>query len=298
MQGLQWDDMRIFLSVARAESLSGAGRVLKLDPATVGRRVARLEEGLGTPLFAKSPQGYGLTGAGQRLLTHAEVAEQAMTGAVEELRGDQAGLSGVVRVGAPDGCANFLLPQVCARIAAGNPGLEVQIVALPRLLNLSRREVDMAIGVSRPTAGRLTVQKVADYRLHLAAARDYLDRHPVTGRDDLKNHSVIGYIPDMIFDKELDYLGETGVERVALSSNSVSVQLGLIRQGAGVGVVHDFALPQAPGVVKVLPDEVSLTRTFWLIRHSDDRRVERLNRFAAALGEGLRAEIARLEALT
>ena len=81
------------------------------------------------------------------------------------------GLTGQIRLGAPDGCANYLLPQVITRICAANPGLEVQIIALPRVFNLSKREADMAIGVSRPEAGRLTVQKLTDYRLHLAASR-------------------------------------------------------------------------------------------------------------------------------
>ena len=137
-----WDDMRIFLAVARTESLSGAGRQLKVDPATVGRRIARLEETLGTPLFAKSPQGYAPTDAGQRLMAHAERAEQAMEGAIEELAGSSGQLSGQIRIGAPDGCANFILPQVCATISEENPDLDIQIIALPRVFNLSKREAD------------------------------------------------------------------------------------------------------------------------------------------------------------
>ena len=294
---LQWDDLKIFLAVARSESLSAAGRVLKVDPATVGRRIARLEEGLGTPLFAKSPQGYAMTDAGQRLLTHAERAEAAMGAAVEELAGQAGALSGQIRIGAPDGCANFLLPQVCAAIMADNPDLEVQIVALPRVFNLSKREADMAIGVSPPAAGRLTVQKITDYRLHLAASRRYLRRNPaINTLEDLQGHRMVGYIPDMIFDKELDYLTGIGVERVALASNSVSVQFNWIRQGGGVGIVHDFAIPSAKGLVRLLTDQVSLTRSFYLIRHADDRRMDRLNRFAAALADGIRREVARLEA--
>ncbi|MDG1127489.1 MAG: LysR family transcriptional regulator [Paracoccaceae bacterium] len=294
---MQWDDLRIFLAVAHTESLSAAGRVLKVDPATVGRRIARLEEGLGTPLFAKSPQGYAMTDAGQRLLGHAERAEAAMGAAVEELAGQAGALSGQIRIGAPDGCANFLLPQVCAAIMADNPDLEVQIVALPRVFNLSKREADMAIGVSPPAAGRLTVQKITDYRLHLAASRRYLRRNPaITTLEDLQGHRMVGYIPDMIFDKELDYLTGIGVERVALASNSVSVQFNWIRQGGGVGIVHDFAIPSAKGLVRLLTDQVSLTRSFYLIRHADDRRMDRLNRFAAALADGIRREVARLEA--
>lgn len=292
---MDWDDLRIFLAVARTESLSGAGRRLQIDPATVGRRIARLEDAIGASLFVKSPQGYALTEAGGRLMPHAERAEGAMEGAAEALRGPE-GLTGQIRLGAPDGCANYLLPQVIARICDANPGLEVQIVALPRVFNLSRREADMAIGVSRPAAGRLTVQKLTDYRLHLAASRAYLAaRPPILSRADLGAHRFVGYIPDMIFDKELDYLAEIGGPGAVLTSNSVSVQLNFLRHGAGVGVVHDFALPAAPDLVRVLPEEVSLTRSFWLIRHADDGRVARLNRFAETLVREARAEMARLE---
>lgn len=292
-----WDDLRVFLAVARTESLSAAGRVLRLDPATVGRRVARLEEAMAARLFARSPQGYALTEEGQRLLAHAIRAEQAVAAANEEVRGAPGQLSGQIRIGAPDGVANFLLPQVTARICDDNPGLEVQIVALPRVFNLSKREADMAIAVSRPAAGRLTAQRLTDYRLHLAASRSYLDRKPpIRSLDDLRGHRMIGYIPDLIFDKELDYLAETGVEVVTLASNSVSVQFNWLRAGAGVAIVHDFALPAAPDLVRVLPDVLSLTRSFYLIRHADDRRVERLNRFAELLAQGVRRELARLEA--
>ena len=170
MTGMDWDDLRVFLAVARGESLSGAGRVLRIDPATVGRRVARLEDAIGARLFVKGPQGYALTDEGGRLMAHAERAETVMERAAEALSGPE-GLTGQIRIGAPDGCANYLLPQVLARICDANPGLEVQIVALPRVFNLSKREADMAIAVSRPEAGRLTVQKLSDYRLHLAASQ-------------------------------------------------------------------------------------------------------------------------------
>jgi len=284
------------LAVARGESLSKAGKALKLDPATVGRRIARLEERLGAALFAKSVQGYILNSEGERLLTHATRAETALTQGAEEVVGEAGQLSGVVRIGAPDGAANFLLPQVCAAICDDNPGLEVQIIALPRVFNLSKREADMAITLSRPTAGRLMAQKIADYKLHLAATQGYLDNHPaIKSLKDLKRHRMIGYIPDMIFDKEVDYLGQAGVERVTLASNSVAVQVNWVRQGAGIAIVHDFSMPTLPDIRRVLPDKVSLTRTFYLVRHLDDRRVERLNRFAEQLGHGLRREVARLE---
>lgn len=293
-----WDDLRLFLAVAREESLSGAGKILRLDPATVGRRMQRLEEALQARLFVKSPQGYTLTEAGMSLLTRAETAERAMRKAVADLPEVSDRLSGQIRIGAPDGSANYLLPQVCAAIADENPDLDIQIVALPRVFNLSRREADMAIGVSAPTAGRLVVQKITDYHLHLAASERYLaDSPPIERREDLRHHRLVGYIPDMIFDRELDYLSDLGITRVPLASNSVSVQINWIRQGGGIGIAHDFSVPAMPGVRRILTDEIGLTRAFYLIRHADDQRNLRLSRFAQALTAGLRAEVARLEAL-
>ncbi|MFI0395466.1 LysR family transcriptional regulator [Paracoccus jiaweipingae] len=294
---MDWDDLRVFLAVARDDSLSRAGRRLGLNASTVGRRVARLEQELGAVLFAKTPQGYALTPQGSRLIPHAEAAERACLGARDSLSG-KGEITGQLRIGAPDGCANYLLPQVCAALCDAHPRLEVQIVALPRLFNLSRREADMAIGVSPPDAGRLVVQKLADYRLYLAASRDYLAAHPpIRDRADLGGHRMIGYIADMIFDRELDYLAATGVDTAALTSNSVSVQMQAIRAGAGVGIVHDFAMPAAPELRRILPGDVSLPRSFYLIRHADDRRSDRLTRLAEELARAFRRQIARLQQL-
>ncbi len=293
-----WDDLRLFLAVAREQSLSGAGKLLRLDPATLGRRMARLEKTMQAVLFVKSPSGYALTEAGVQLLSRAEAAEQAMRQATADVVVPSDQLAGQIRIGAPDGCANYLLPQVCARLVADNPGLDIQIVALPRVFNLSRREADMAIGVSAPTAGRLVVQKIADYQLHLAAADSYLAARPaIRTVADLQGHRLVGYIPDMIFDRELDYLAELGMTRVPLASNSVSVQVNMIRQGGGVGIVHDFSLPATPGVTRILTGDVHLSRAFYLIRHEDDRRNLRLSRFAEALAQGVRADVAKLEAI-
>ena len=252
-----------------------------------------LETALGAALFLRSAQGYTLTDTGARLFDTAQTGEAAITAALSGVKGGEGQMSGQIRIGAPDGCANYLLPQVLAQICDAHPGLEVQIVALPRVFNLSKREADMAIAVSPPQAGRLKVQKLTDYRLHLAASRAYLAQHPpITALDDLRAHRIIGYIPDMIFDRELDYLAELGVASVPLASNSVSVQFNWVRAGAGVAIVHAFAMPSAPDLVPVLPDALRLTRSFWLIRPEEDRR---LDRFTSLLAQGIRREVARLE---
>jgi len=226
--------------------------------------------------------------------------EQSLLAAESEVKGQSNVLSGSIRIGAPDGSANYLLPQVCAEIVDENPGLEVQLVALPRIFNLSKREADMAVTVSPPQAGRLTVQRITDYHLHLAASREYLKTHPpITKLSDLKNHRMIGYISDLIFDQELDYIEHAGKDlEISLTSNSFSVQLNWAQRGAGVCIVHDFAIPTFPELQKILIKELSLKRSFYLIRHKDDQRVERLNRFAEIFAKKIRIEVQRLEALT
>lgn len=285
-----WDDMRIFLAVARAGGLTKAAPTLKMDPATLGRRITRLETTLGAALFHKSPQGYALTDRGLRLQDKAIEAEEALSLGIDAGE-DSPGLTGQIRIGAPDGVANFLLPQVVADIQAQNPGLEVQVLALPRVVNLSQREADLAITVSPPAAQRLTVETITNYKLHLAQRAD---APAVAELGDLRQRRTVGYIPDMIFDKELDYLDEINATAVQLASNSVAVQLQMLRHG-GVGFVHDFALHAAPELRRVLTDQISLTRTYYLVRHRAERQSGRLSRFADALRLGVRAEVERLE---
>lgn len=288
---MNWDDLRVFLAVARAGSLTAAAPSLRLDPATLSRRITRLEDALGVALFVKSAQGYALTGRGHHLMDHVAEAEALLARGAESGQGEEV-LSGQIRIGAPDGCATFVLPQVCAAIQAGHPGLELQVLALPRVVNLSRREADMAITVSPPQAGRVMVQKITDYHLHLAQRRDAT---PPETLASLRTLPIVGYIPDMIFDRDLDYLDAIGATRVDLASTSVTVQMMMLRH-RGIGIVHDFALPSAPELCRVLTDQLSLKRAYHLVRHESDLRSTRLTRVVALIVQGVRAEVARLEA--
>ena len=295
---VRWDDLRVFFHVAKATRLTRAAKTMGLDPATLSRRISRLETDMNTRLFAKSPQGYVMTEAGVKLYEHVEGMNRASRSAMDEIQDHPGQLKGSIRIGAPDGLANYLLPQVCAEICDENPSLDIQIVALPRVLNLSKQEADMAITVSPPNAERLSVKKISNYSLHLAATREYLEVHPpIQSISDLNNHRLIGYINDLIFDDELDYMSELGEKiRAPLTSNSFSVQINWARRGAGICIVHDFAIPTFPELCRILTDEISLKRAFYLVRHRDDNKVERLNRMAEDLINKIRVEIKRLEA--
>ena len=102
-----WDDLRIFLAVAQSGSLTVAAQVLKIDPATVSRRIARLEQTHATPLFSKSPKGYDLTEAGHGLMAHVDAAQASLNAGLGALRGDGEGLRGQIRIGAPGWMRQF-----------------------------------------------------------------------------------------------------------------------------------------------------------------------------------------------
>lgn len=295
---LKWDDLRVFLAVARQTRLLAAGRTLGLDPATVGRRIAALEEALGSKFFDRSPHGYALTEAGRSLLVHAQAMESVAAAAVEDAGGQFDSLSGTVRIGAPDGVSNYLLIGACDRLSRDNPDLQVQVVALPRMFSLSKREADLAITVSPPTAGRLTVRKIADYRLRLYGRRDLIEaRGPIASMDDLEGLRGVGYISDMIFDKELDYYALLGrAAEPALTSNSLIMQLRWTLRGCGLCILPDFVACEHPELAVVLPEDIRLTRAFYLIRHQDDARVARINRMADVVVDWMRDALARVAA--
>jgi DNA-binding transcriptional LysR family regulator len=291
---LKWDDLRLFLAVARHGRLVSAGRATGLDPATLGRRIGALEAALDARLFERSPHGYTPTETGRALFDHAETVESTIEAAEAELRGGGDRLKGTVRIGAPDGFANYLLIDACDALSRANPDLQVQVVALPRMFSLSKREADLAISVSPPSAGRLTVRKIADYRLHLYASRELALRlGSLSGIADLQEVRGIGYVSDMIFDRELDYYALLGRQsEPALTSNSLIMQLRWCLRGAGVCILPDFVAREHSEIVAILEGAISLRRSFYLVRHQDDARVVRINRLAEAVVEHVCAVLA------
>ncbi|GAB4347883.1 MAG: LysR family transcriptional regulator [Oricola sp.] len=256
-----------------------AGRQLGVDHATVSRRIKALEDALKTKLFDRSPGGYALTRDGETLVAMAErmesgavLAEGAFSGSGRE------SLSGPVRIGVPEGVAAYIVVEAAQALCERYPKLEIQMIALPQRFSLAKREADFAIAVSRPQSGRVKIQKIADYDLHLYGSRKYLEKHsPITQLSDLRRVRGIGYVPDMIFDKELDYIPLIDPDfRPHLTSTSVHVQLEAVLNGAGVAIVHDFMAERHPDLVRVLPRDISFTRTFWSIVHEDYAEVERI----------------------
>ncbi|WP_127088468.1 LysR family transcriptional regulator [Aquabacter cavernae] len=274
----EWSDLRFFLAVARAGKLTLAARQLGVEHSTVSRRIVALEATLGAKLFDRNPVGYVLTAHGERLFASAEAMETLASAAQQEIGGADLGVSGTVRIGAPDGFGTSFLAARLGRLAAQHPALEIQFLAMPRLFNLTKREADIAISLSRPKQGRLHARKLTDYQLRLYASRAYLDTHgPIENRAALLRHTFISYVDELLYAPELDYTPQVARElRPRVKSSSVVAQFMAVKAGAGVAVLPGFMADADPDLVPLLADEVRLTRAFWLITHSDTRTLARV----------------------
>lgn len=284
---MNWDDLRIFLMLARAGSVAEAAQRLEIDPTTVARRLARLSGDLQSTLFEASGKGIALTEHGRKLLHYAEGAEQALIDARTELTGEQTVFAGTIRVSVAEGFAAWVISHNLAEFHRLHPAIRIELVATNGFLNPSKREADLAIMLSRPTAGPLKVRKLVDYQLGVYAGRDYLAAAgPIASVDDLRRHPLIGYIPDFIYADELRYLDEIGpgLEPV-LTSSSINVQHSLIASGAGVGILPCFMGEQNVRLERVLADRVAIHRSFWLVVHRDMRKLARVDAFIGWLDD-------------
>lgn len=291
---LRWDDLRVFLAVVREGRLQAAGKHLDLDPTTAGRRIAALEAALGQRLFERTADGYVPTDAGRELIQPAEAMEAQAGALLGAAAGEPERLSGTVRIAAPDGVTNYLLVDACEALVRNNPDLQVQVVAVPRIFSMSQGEADLTVTVSPPTTGRLTVRKIADYRLHLYARADLVAAlGPVRTMDDLRGARGIGYISDMIFDRELDYYSIIGREgEPALSSNSLITQIRWCLNGYGICILPEFIGRRHSELVELLADDIRLTRSFYLVLHQKDARDDRINHMADVVVSWVREALA------
>ena len=273
-----WNDLRYFLELSRQGKLVRAAARLHVDHTTVSRRITALEKQLDVRLFDKSPSGYQLTDAGLRLLPLAEEIETRSHRLYQDIAGKDARLGGTVRVAAPEALGTQVIARQVASFRREHPDIEIELVAETRRMSLSKREADIAISFSRPERGRLVAWKLCDYRLRLYGSRDYLAAHPpIEAPEDLAAHDFVSYIDDLVEMSELRFFDNTiRNANVVFRSTNVSAQFNAILDGIGLGLVHCFMAQREPRLLVVLPAQISVERTYWLLVHEDLRQVARV----------------------
>lgn len=322
MNGLAWDDLRVFLAIARAGSLGGAGRRLGVSQPTMGRRLRVLENAAGRPLFHRGPDGFVLTEDGTQVLAHAERMEEEALAFERRLAGRSEELQGRLRVASSDWFGVHVLTPLCARFATLHPGVQVELLTDARLFALGRREADLAFRIRAFDEPGVVQRRLLRLGYGLYAATGSAAAGPVpergAGLSVITLDSAYRDFPDTQWLRTV--LPEA---RTVFASNSRDAQARMCCAGLGAAVLPNLLaagfpqlqrlrLPSAPSL-RSLPSpaespaessESSATtlsgraaeagtlqdppgRDVWMGYHEDLRRTARLQAFMRLVVEAL-----------
>jgi len=289
LDGFNWSLVRSFLAVLDAGSLMGAARTLGAQQPTLSRHVAELEAQLGAPLFERT--GRGVTPTAMALAV-ADAARQMQDGAdalARSLARERTVTTGSVRVTASQVAATWLLPELLARFAQDEPGIQIELVASNQLSNLLRREADIAVRMVRPAQASLVARKLGEVPIVACAHERYLERAGVPRKPaDLLQHTLIGYDRDDTIVQGFARLGfEVGRERFAIRTDDQVVYGRLVAAGAGVGFVAQYNLRHWPGVRPLLPMLALPSLPCWLAVHREIRSSRVVRRVYDYLAEAI-----------
>jgi DNA-binding transcriptional LysR family regulator len=291
---MEWSDIRIFLQVAREGTMLAAGAALRMDHTTISRRISRLEEQTRVRLFDRAGRRLALTAEGEKLLRAAEKLDSIIVRDVLSLVDEGERLVGPVRIGTTEEFgAHYLAPRLAA-LTAAHPGIEVELVALPRSFSLAAREVDLLVSLDRPVAGDIRYKKLTDVEFGVYAGSAYFGaRARPRTLDDLAGETWCGYIRELLACSALDPLpfGDNGGAKYRTTSSTA--QLAAAASGYALATLPCFVADRHPGLERVLPERAVFERSYWLAVHEDLARYPRVR----ALMSAIEARVAQDRAL-
>lgn len=268
---LDWEDVRYFVTLVRHRTLAATARALKVNHATVSRRVDKLEASLGRSLFERGLDGYALTAAGEAVLNEAVTMEEAAAAFSRRLESG-AEISGLVRITAARILADMYVVQRLGGLIAKYPELNIEIVAESRNLSLARHEADLALRLGRPAKGELIARRIAVVSYALYASRAYLKR------------MESGETPVFVgFDEDSETLPEAtwakralADRRLILRSNSQMSQAAAARGGFGIALLPNLIAQDMPDLVRVDLLDTPPTRELWLLMRPDVAKIPKV----------------------
>ena len=274
----KWDDLKMFLEVARQGSVHAAAKRLRLDHSTVCRRIGRLESLLAVKLFDRSRKGIAVRREAQGLLKHIEQMDRH-AGSLEDafVRGKSSETQ-VVRIATMEGIASGYLARRLPALQQFGPGVKIELVSIPQAVDLNRKEADVFLSFFNPDARGLKSALFGTFSLFLYCSKEYLRRHgPPRTRGDLDAHVFVGYIDDLLAINAVRWLDEV-VTAPAMSfhSNSVFAQCNAAVSGLGIALLPTFVGEGVPGLQRILPDKVSVQRDVWVSVRTEQSHLSRI----------------------
>ncbi len=262
-----WEDMRHFIALAETGTLSGAARALKVDHATVGRRVSALEQVFNTMLIERLPKRWVLTEAGQRVASLARGMQTEAHSVERAVKAQHSPLSGIVTLSTPPAFASFFLAPRLAALRSLYPELHLTLLSNQNVVSLSQQEADIAVRITRPQEASSVTRKVGTMDFRLYAAPGYTERPPA-------DWQFIAYDTRLDHVLEQKWLMEFADERpVVFRANDLGCQAAAARAGLGIAVLPAFLGFQDKGLYALPADLNRVSRDIFLVVHSDLRRM-------------------------
>lgn len=289
-----WNELRLVLAVVRTGGLIGAARRLGLDHSTVFRRLQALEKRFGQKLFERLPGGaYEPTALAARMAAAAERMEDEALALERDIAGRDHRLVGRLRVTSSETLAHRLLTPQLAGFRAAHPGVVVELTIDNRVLNLTRREADVALRPMRPREGDLWGRKLADVAWAVYGARDAIARQGLLAAPaELAKQPLIGWEEAVTDIKAAEWLAAIApAEAFVYRTNSLINQLAAAKAGIGLAVLPCYLGDPEPELTRALAGPLpELTRELWIVTHKDLKGTARVRAFFDVVGEGLAAQ--------
>lgn len=292
-----WDDLRLVLAIARAGNLAAAAAALGVNHSTIFRRLNALERQLDSKLFERLATGYRTTQSGVRLIEAAERMETEAFALDRELTGRDTRLSGQLRVTCSETLGLCILTGEIARFRAAHPGIVVELSVDNRMLDLSRREADVALRAMRPAQGELFGRKLSDLHWAVYASESYLRsrRAPKTVAD-LEQHTIIGWAEAAPHTKAVVWFARNvPPTTIGFRSNTLVNQWTAAMEGLGIAILPTYLAAGAPGLVRLFGPLETLVTELWIITHRSLKDTARVRSFMDFVSEGVKCRVAALD---
>ena len=267
-----WDNLRVFLALARYKTLTKAGESLQVSHATIYRKIKAFEKELGVTLFDNTPNGYLQTSAADQLFEEMEVVETSIETSLRELRGLDQRIQGSIILATTDTFGCKLLPPILKKFQTAYPELSIELKIATETVSLSKREADIAVRSSAQPPPNLVGRKVGRIEFAVYAAESYMKKcGPVRFPEDVAKYHFI------ILD---DSLGQLAIKQwmdrqitTAINVTKVNGMLpliGLCEAGMGLAALPTFAVTSGcSDLIQVYPIPEFLEHHLWVLTHRD-----------------------------
>jgi DNA-binding transcriptional LysR family regulator len=282
---LDWEDLRFFLALARNGTLSATARELRVNHATVARRVGSLEKKLGRVLFDRRASGYLLTADGKAVLDEARIMDESALAVLRHLdAGTQ--VSGPVRLATGRVLAERFLIDRLRAFHDLYPAIDLEVIGGSRLVSLARRDADIALRFGSSKDSELVIRKVAKIAFGFYASPAY--KKTMGAEHEL---AFVGYDDESDFIAEASWLKRRfGDRRFSFRTNSQTTQAAAARVGYGVALLPRYVAAGDPGLVEIDLGERLPERDVWLLVRRDLMRVPQVKAVSDYLVELFRRE--------